>query len=557
MGKILYNDNVKRFVTPERLMLAFFVGGSFIGIWHALPMLTVIADEQYYVGGVLRALEAGTVLPPLGDVPYGTLTFYLNYIIQVPLLLLLFAWKGFHILALKEFLIFHPEVSYIVPRLLSAVLASITAVAYDRFLRAEGVPLPHRFAALAALFFTILPAVVFHTGKMWVLSTVLVFASFLFLYRALQLRGTDPHKAAQSGFWSICVDFLAFANFPLAGVFLVSNILVLAYVFRMDRKRMYTLGRGVLVGGGVLLAVLIINHQNIYYQVADIFTNYHPLVTGEDLVTPPLSASFFFHIKQVAVAFPALLMLLLFAISVRAIQNKLLFWLSACYASLYVVTLVFLVTWYSSVGELLRYVFPLGFFFSTMIAALEYKKMRGALWAFCAVQVPLYLYVLYLLSVPTTFNLASNYIFEHYRGERVLIYNDVVELTLPQNKQSALLMEDKFCGSKCRYVRTASTAEDFMPVVVTFQSELSKVDGGDFSSILWVSGRALEGSCAGISVQAGVPVASFQSGASDENYLSIEHNLGNYLVSDFWYLSRLGKNIYIYKVSEQCWRASL
>lgn len=557
MGEILYNDNVKNIFTLERLILAFFVGGSFIGIWHALPMLTVVADEQYYVGGVLRALEAGSLLPPLGDVPYGTLTFYLNYLLQIPFLIILFVWKGFHISALKEFLIFHPEVSYIVPRLLSAILASLTAILYDRFLRAEGVPLLQRFAALAALFFTTLPAVVFHTGKMWVLSTILMFTSFLFLYRALQLRGADPHKAAQCGFWSICTGFLALANFPLAGVFLALNISVLAYVFRADKMHWYTLVRGTLVGGGVLLAVLIINYQNIYYQVADIFTNYHPLVTGEDLVTLPLSASFFFHIKQIAVAFPALLMLLLFAIGVRAIQNKLLFWLSAGYASLYVMTLVFLVTWYNSVGELLRYVFPLGFFFSTMIAALEYKKMRGALWAFCAVQVSLYLYVLYLLSVPTTFNLASNYIVERYRGERVLIYNDVVELTLPQNKQSALLMEDKFCGSKCRYVRTASTTEDFMPVVVTFQSKLSEVDSGDFSSILWISGRALEDSCAGTPAQTGVPTASFQSGASDENYLSIEHNFGSYLVSDFWHLSRLGKNMYIYKVSGQCWRVSL
>ena len=71
----------------DSLMLAFFALGSFVGIWHALPMLNVILDEQYFVGGVLRAIEAKSILPLATDVPYGTITFYLNYALQIPFLI--------------------------------------------------------------------------------------------------------------------------------------------------------------------------------------------------------------------------------------------------------------------------------------------------------------------------------------------------------------------------------------------------------------------------------------------------------------------------------------
>src|SRR3989344_7331705 len=158
------------------LMLAFFALGSFVGIWHALPMLNVILDEQYFVGGVLRAIEVKSLLPLASEVPYGTITFYLNYLLQIPFLLALFAWKGFSIVALKTYLVLNPEIAYLVPRFLSAILASLVAILYDRFLRSEGLPLLHRFAVLSVIFCTVIGAATLHTGKMWVLSTILAAA---------------------------------------------------------------------------------------------------------------------------------------------------------------------------------------------------------------------------------------------------------------------------------------------------------------------------------------------------------------------------------------------
>src|SRR3989344_9116811 len=219
------------------LMLAFFALGSFVGIWHALPMLNVILDEQYFVGGVLRAIEMKSILPLATDVPYGTVTFYLNYVLQIPFLVILLAWKGFSIVSLKAYLVLHPETAYLVPRLLSAMLASAVALAYDRFLRSEGLPLVQRFAVLSVIFSTVIATVTLHTGKVWVLSSVLVGISALCTYLALRahIRGAQEPVYGPT-FWSIICAFVALANFPLVGVFLI-NIRLIFFVFCNDAVR--------------------------------------------------------------------------------------------------------------------------------------------------------------------------------------------------------------------------------------------------------------------------------------------------------------------------------
>jgi hypothetical protein len=107
-------------------------------------------------------------------------------------------------------------------------------------------------------------------------------------------------------------------------------------------------------------------------------------------------------------------------------------------------------------------------------------------------------------------------------------------------------MQDEFCGSKCQYLRGVSAEEPFAPVVVTYQSRLKDIDFSKFLKVYWISGRALHTSCFEN------PVATFQSGASDSGYFSIEHNLGDYFLPELWHLSRLGRNVYVYEVSKQC-----
>ena len=71
----------KFFLNKQNIPLILLSVSFFIGIWHALPMLDVVGDEMYYVGGVLRAMENFTLIPAFGEVPYGTITYLLNYVL--------------------------------------------------------------------------------------------------------------------------------------------------------------------------------------------------------------------------------------------------------------------------------------------------------------------------------------------------------------------------------------------------------------------------------------------------------------------------------------------
>ncbi len=536
------------FLSLDHLVLAFFVVGSFIGIWHALPMLNVILDEQYFVGGVLRAIEMKSVLPPVGGVPYGTVTFYLNYVLQIPFLAILLAWKGFNIVSLETYLILHPEIAYLVPRLLSAMIATIVALVYDRFLRSEGLPLPQRFAVLSVMFMTVIASVTFHTGKVWVLSSVLAGTSALCTYLALKahIRGAQEPVYGPI-FWSIVSAFVALANFPLAGVFLV-NIPILLYIFRNDTVRFRAVTRAILTGVFVFTVVLATNVRNIYSLVIHIFTDFNPILSGgtSAQALTPFSESFFFHFEQTLVAFPFVIAVIVIAVLTRAIQNKLLFWVSFGYAGLYFLTISLVATWFDDLGGELHYLFPLAFFSSGMIAAIAYKKMRLIVWGFCVLQTLVFFYTLYLLSVPTTFNQVDAFVEQNFRTEHVLIINTVVELSLPLNKETALLQSDEHCGSKCLYWRSATLESDFIPVVVTSQSQIDKVNAASYSRVLLITDQRPVTSCVS------EPLKTFQSGASDERYVSVEYNLGHYFVPDFWHLSRLGKNLTLYEISKEC-----
>lgn len=543
---------MSRFFSPDRLMFAFFVVGSFVGIWHALPLVTVIFDEQYLVGGVLRAIEAKSVLPLVGDVPYGTITFYLNYMLQLPYLLILFAWKGFSFSALKTYLVLHPEIAYAVPRFLSALIMSIFAVAYDRYLRSEGLPLGHRFAVLSVIFCTITATATLHTGKMWVLSTALSSASALFTYLALRnhWRGR-PEKKYGPIFWAIVLACVSLANFPFSAIFLI-NVPVFLYLFRHDAVRFAATIRATSIGAFVLVVAVAANWHNYYAEVMrHIEETSGALQSGGATAhaAPSFAASFFFHVADLLVAFPLVIAVVVIALATHSVRDKLLFWLAIGYASMHFLAIAIIKPSVTEVGTMFHYIYPLAFFFAGMLAALDYKKMRYVLWTFCALQTVVFVYTLYLLSVPTTFNLAAVYIEDNFKDERALIINEVVELSLPLNKETSLKLGDWVCGSKCIYWRSSPQDADFKPLVLTpFQGKIEgKVNLFPYTRVLLITGALPKDACV-----TEAPIATFASGSSDEHFMSIEYGLGNYFSKDFWHLSRLGKNIRIYEISKKC-----
>ena len=53
-------------MTPEDTAVALFGATFFVGVWYALPMVNTITDVWAFGGGVLRAMEAHTLLPGSG-----------------------------------------------------------------------------------------------------------------------------------------------------------------------------------------------------------------------------------------------------------------------------------------------------------------------------------------------------------------------------------------------------------------------------------------------------------------------------------------------------------
>ncbi len=536
---------MQKYLSSDSFLLALLAAASLIGIWHALPLVSVIADEMYYVGGVFRALEAKSLLPLVGDVPYGTLTFYLNYLLQLPLILGLLAWQGFHLAALKSFLVLHPEGAYLVPRLVSALIAIAFAWFLNRFLIEEGTPRAARVASLAALFLTVLPAVIFHTGKMWVLTFSLVAVSLLYIYRVFKRAGQGSDALRVPIYAAVMSAGLAAVNVLFAATFLIV-IPLLAYRLYRDRTLLAILVKATVVVALVCAALIALNYHNIISLVELVLVQYHPLTAGNEVTKLALLPSIRLHGYQMVTAYPLAILMIVLGVLTKSIRDRTLFFLSLGYAALYFVFLSVSATWYAEVSSYMRYLFPFSFFFALMLASFSYERsLKRVLPLFLVLQTGIYLYMLFLLSVPTTLNDARAYITAEYGGTHALIYEGAQEVELPLNSESALALRDEFCGSKCHYLRMHADASDFVPLVFGYQSSVPS-PLPQASPIIWVNGSKLTDTCAG------APKAQFLTGATDENYITVERSIGNYLLPDFWHLSRLGPNLYLYEISPDC-----
>src|SRR3989344_7294585 len=125
-----------RTLSLEDAAVWLFGASFFIGIWYALPMVNTITDVWPFGGGVLRAMEAHTLLPGYG-VNYGTLSFYLNYAFMTLALAAGYVFSGFDFEVLKSALIENASYSLFVPRFVSALTAGVFLLFVHRFLKAH------------------------------------------------------------------------------------------------------------------------------------------------------------------------------------------------------------------------------------------------------------------------------------------------------------------------------------------------------------------------------------------------------------------------------------
>ncbi len=527
-----------REMTLEEWCITIFGASFFVGVWYAFPMVNTITDVWPFGGGVLRAMEAHTLLPG-GDVAYGTLSFYQNYVAMAIALCIGYVASGFDLEAVKTALILNPSYSLLVPRIVSALTAVAFLVIVYRFLKAHVQSAHWRLALLVLAFGNVLAMLLARSGKMWILSTALCIVSFIYLYRSVTEEA--PSLPGRFAAISIVTAFLATANFAFAAVFLI-NIPILLFVFPRTYACWRRLVYAIAAGTGAFLLFFVLNAGNVISQVWDFIpqllgTPAGSVINGRPALT--LLESFTVSARHAVEAFPLLLLALIPALR-SGLRDRPLAYLALIYIAVYVVAVSVVFRVDHGLALNVRHIFPIGFFLMFLLAAYKSPRRFVAI-SFCTAGLVLYLYTLVLLSIPTTYNATSDFIVERYGDAEIRIDESVFELTLPTNRAAYALYATSSCGSTCQHVRTLATDIPFRPLIVTKDSDPTAVAQLPPSDLIVVE-RAIE---------ACTPVMSFGSGVRDEEVFDIDINLGRMLLRSFYELHRLGKNIYIYE-SKEC-----
>ncbi len=529
-----------RRLSLEDCGVGLFGASFFVGVWYALPMVNTITDVWPFGGGVLRAMEAHTLLPGYG-VDYGTLSFYQNYLAMAVALGLGFVLSGFDFEAVKTVLILNPSYSLLVPRIVSALTsAALLGVVY-RFLKAHIQGAEWRLALLMLSFGSVLATLLVRSGKMWMLSLLLIVVSFIYLYRAV----TEERERGQLGwlsFTSVITAFLAASNFLFAGLFLV-NIPVLLFVFWRTPLVWRRLAAMVALGAAVFLGFFALNAGNVVGQASGFVMQFFDPGSADAGVRASLTVfeSFMVGARQAVESFPLLLVALI-PVAYAGIRDKTLFSLAALYGVLYMIAVSVVFRTDQGLALNVRHIAPVGFFLLFLLASCKPPR-RWVSIAFLGVGLLIYMYTLVLLSVPATYNNAYDYVVAEYGTKDIRIDERIFELTLPMNKASYGLFVPASCGSACKYTlaappRRGAARDDiaFKPLVITDLSDEAMVATLPPPSLIVVE-RAIAG-CA--------PLARFGDVVRDDEIFDIDINLGRMLMPSFYRLRQLGKNIYIY-----------
>lgn len=524
---------ILRDMTPEDWFVAFFGASFFIGIWYALPMVNTITDVWSFGGGVLRAMEAHTLLPGIG-VDYGTLSFYQNYVAMVVALAASIPFFGFDITALKTTLILNPSYSLIVPRIVSALTSVALLVIVYRFLKVHIQGAEWRLALLMLAFGSVLTTLLVRSGKMWMLSLLLIVVSFIYLYRAV----TEEREKGQVGllsFTSIITAFLAASNFLFAGLFLV-NIPVLLFVFWRTPAIWKRLAAMVAFGVAVFLGFFALNAGNVVEQASGfVMQFFDPGPAGAGVqASLTMFGSFTVNARQAVESFPLLLVALI-PVAYAGIRDKTLFSLAALYSALYMIAVSVVFRTDQGLALNVRHIAPIGFFLLFLLASCK-PPARFVSRALLLFGFAVYVYTLVLLSIPTTYNAAYDFIEKRYSSQDIRIDEDIFELTLPMNKASYELFSPASCGSTCTHMRILPGDIAFRPIIVTDESDPGAIENLPPPDLIVVS-HAITG-C--------TPLTRFGNDVPDDEIFDIDINLGRMLMPSFYRLRQLGKSIYIY-----------
>lgn len=512
----------------------------FIGIWHAFPMLNIVNDEMYFVGGVLRAVEHHTIVPLVDDVPYGTLTYLLNYPMTIVTLVVMFPFFHFSISALKLFLIQSPDLMYLSLRFLSVLLSLVILFIVNKILKKEIEDKKTRLFLIVLLFTNIITTVILHTGKVWVLSILLVLCSFYYLYKAVADKAeVYKDKLKKHIFLSILFSFLAVSNFPLF-IFSLVNIPLFLFFFRKDKELLKSIVKYVVVGFIVFALIILFNFEGIRNQLGTVNTDFHSAGGNIIKIISILINSVTVYSKKLMMLFPLTILTLLFVVK-NKIRNLSLFIISLAYFFAYSSVALVVAFWPAGdLSLLLRYMFPLGFFLIFIIASFNIK-FKKAFYVIAGVSLIYYIFTLYYLSIPTTYNQTYNWVNNSLGDKKVLIINSVQELDLKKNKESSLLIRKISCATKCQNIINFDLNKNFQFVVLDKESEYF-----DFSKLRNDIYYVRDSVATSTSL---VLIESYVNSSKTRH--TIDYNMGNYLDLSYFRIKNLGSDIYIYKYDKQ------
>ena len=520
----------------EKIILVTLSLTFFVGLWHGFPFTNVVADESFFSGSVLRSMEAHTILPLAQQVPYGTLTFYLSYFVIAIGLGIKLIFAGFSLTKLELSVIQNPFIVYFMARLVSFALAIFSLFGSNYILKRYVSDYRTRLIIVTTLFTNILVNIIFHTSKVWVLSTVLMLLSFYFLARIFE---DDDNSGKKKYIWlSIVFSFLSFANFPFMGMTLVC-IPIIFYKYRNDQDYLWTIIKASLLGLFIFLLFLASNFSGIKAQVFSIIFDY-TLSPGAKIYNASIGLSAYLHLKKILIMFPLLVLFSVYGFFKGQIKNRSLFLLSTLYLVMYIVLLIMVDRWSTVDKAALRYSFPIPFFIAFLISSFDFPWRKILL--FPAVLSVVYLVpTLYFLSVPTTSHETVNFIRTNFSSDWHAIFINLVgaDTPIPQNKFSYELWKTSDCESKCQATISYDLEKDFKPLVLDSHIDPAKLSEAlKGKSVYFILREA--SSTPSLSL-----VASFTAPVADLNYYSAD-NSGSYFDPAYFNLKRFGPNIYIY-----------
>jgi len=506
----------------DNILIVAYILLLLVGIWYAFPNLKVVGDEAPFVGGVLRAIEDKTLIPNI-DYSY-TVSFYANYFLMFPFILVLFIFFGGDTVLLTNFLMENVYIAYFIPRLLSVISAVVILAIFLKMMREWGRSFFERFVVVSIVFGNIIFFTIAHTGKMWLLSLLLWFLSFYFFSRAIENKVEKTNGMFRDPFfWSPVFAFLSFANFPVNIVALIF-VLWLWIIALMNKLPKKSLLYGTISGIVIFTILFAVNYTGW---------------TTQNSITPIGVRDFLgitkYFIYGGLTIMPLFVLYGIFCTEKRRYFSPVIGALIISFFS-YLVIIFLRASWVGSeLGGYWRYfIYPV--FFIGLILA-QWPSRRHLFAVFLGVISLLFvLRIDYLLAVPTTHNLAREYIVSNVH--KSLIVNIYPYLDLPKNTISYKITADSFCQSRCLYGRGIASDDVGLFVIdaetnmVEFEKAISEAK--EYLLVKTVSDEKL------------YLENAISNGLQSEQLLDIDYNLGPYTIGLF-VADRLGPSFFIYK----------